>query len=886
MKSPEELLELLKQSRLLSPEQLDDVHDSMLLTHDVGQLLDMLVEQGVLTDWQKTQLLAGRTGFFIGNYVLLGLLGRGGMGSVFLGRHTTMNRRCAVKVVSKKVGKDPDSLEQFLTEARAIASLDHPNIVQAYDVDKENDHFYIVMEYVEGQTLEDIIEQEGVLDCESAVDCIRQAAEGLDHAHGRNMVHCDIKPSNLLVNEQGVVKILDMGMARLVGDAGVSDSSSDSRGSMKILGTVDYMAPEQAVSAPNFDFRADVYSLGCTLFALLAGHPPFDGGTLTQRILKHQTQPVPDLQKLRSDVPADLARICKKMMAKDPDKRYQTAREVADVLSKWTMPPEPISPKKIQEEPSPFPGEEAFANDALAGADAAAGPTIGIKRPKKKFLENEKVMLPVLTVVVIVVVGILLFIVIASMKSNSETPEPKPPAPIDKPEPEEITPEGTTPEGTTPEGTTPDKPPNPEDTTPETPGDPNDPAHNPFSKPDKPDPGKEPKDPDKTTNNTKPEENPKNPEKTTPIEPPKPINPLTNLVKSVALPQPLNNDPQAATIGTPLGLLLFEKDQKLEDAIQIRLIGGEVVLPKPQQAFSIAKVPSEPSWDILFSGPRKVSTKIAQIWIAKDHNLMFRWLTIPPKVPAEYLAACALDITAKDHSHRMQLATIRQVKPFRIIPKTSPFGFDAQPSMLLTPKSMQLELFGYQGVYKDVKLEPSPILKAGGKPVIARLTGNGLPPLTVKFQLVFQRLQGQELRLMLLATCSCELKDERKTYNVDIVLNAPHLKAIQRELKTQLQNYDQMIKQARNKDIANKLKAKKKRFAREEKRFARLMKILDQTTSKTRAAKNFEEIPDDIHGLGVFQFREYIEVGKEKLILLKTTPDPKPAPASTPARRR
>ena len=863
-------MELLKQSRLLSAEQMDDVRDSMLLTNDVGQLLDMLVDRDILTEWQKTQLMAGRTGFFIGNYVLLGLLGRGGMGSVFLGRHTTMNRRCAVKVVSKKVGKDPDSLDQFLTEARAIASLDHPNIVQAYDVDKENDHFYIVMEYVEGQSLDEIIKQEGVLDCESAVDCIRQAAEGLAHAHGRNTVHCDIKPSNLLVNEQGVVKILDMGMARLVGDTAVGDSSSDSRSSTKILGTVDYMAPEQAVSAPSFDFRADVYSLGCTLFALLAGHPPFDGGNLTQRILKHQTQPAPDLRKIRPDVPEDLARICKRMMAKNPDDRYQTAREVADVLSKWKMPPEPITPSKVREEPFPLPVESTFAEGAL-GEEAVAGPTIEFRRPKRKnFLENERIMLPLLTLVVVVVVGILLFIIISSMSSSdpSETASKKVPAPAGKVEPVDD----------------PQKTPGPENNSDEQNNNSgNGTKSNPAisDNPDFKDGHKNPKEGSSKTNTKKDDhKDPKNPKDKQPDKPEKnehpktPVNPLTQLRKAVDLPQRLSKaNAQASVTATPLGPLLFG-DSDGAKSIQIKLIGGDVVLPH-NQAFTITQAFSEglPKWTVAIS-EKNPPIDVAQIWIGKDNNLMFKWLNTQSKVPADYLVACSLDITSGKFKHRMRLAKITKVKPFRIIPRWPIFGFDAQPEIPANLQSLRLELYGYKGVYRNVKFDPSPVLQFTGKTTTeARLTRKGYPPLTVKFQLVQQKNQSR--RWTLVASCSSKLADETappKTYPVKVVLDEQLIRNIEQSLQERIQYYTDQIEQTRNKKNIETAKNRKKILVGEEKHFSKLIQILRETMSQIQSIpQESEDIPDKVTGFGVFQFREYIETKDGgKLILLDT----------------
>ena len=260
-------------------------------------------------------------------WTLIGPLGKGGMGKVFLAEHVTMNRRVALKIVPRSIDKDPVSLDRFFAEARAIAALDHPNIVQAYSVDNEMDRYFIVMEYVDGQDLQRLVEVGGPLEFERAANYLGQAAEGLAHAHARNLVHCDIKPSNLLVNNQGVVKILDLGLARL-------NQSDEPRGDgQTVLGTVDYMSPEQGLDGSDFDHRADIYSLGCTLYFLLTGHPPFPEGNTLQRIAKHQTQEPRDLLAERPGTPAKLAEICRRMMAKQPSDRFQSMQEVSAALA-------------------------------------------------------------------------------------------------------------------------------------------------------------------------------------------------------------------------------------------------------------------------------------------------------------------------------------------------------------------------------------------------------------------------------------------------------------------------------------------------------------------------------------------------------------------------
>jgi serine/threonine protein kinase len=329
-----DFLVVLERSKLLKPVEFAEAGKLSEEITDPTTFAKTLVRQNKLTRWQAGQILAGRGAFFLGKYKLLEMLGKGGMGSVFLGEHVMMNRRVALKIIPRHIGKDPAGLQRFLVEARTIAALDHPNIVQAYSVDNEGDIYYLVMEYVDGLDLQRLVEAEGPLDCPSTVDYVRQAADGLAHAHSRKMVHCDIKPSNLIVNPNGVVKILDMGLARLAGHGGANGEAAE-KDDEQILGSVDYMAPEQALRSADFDHRADIYSLGCTLYFLLTGHAPFPEGTLPERILKHQNQEPKPLSVQRSDVPQSLVEICKKMMAKRPVNRFQTAAEVSQMLASW-----------------------------------------------------------------------------------------------------------------------------------------------------------------------------------------------------------------------------------------------------------------------------------------------------------------------------------------------------------------------------------------------------------------------------------------------------------------------------------------------------------------------------------------------------------------------
>lgn len=299
----------------------------------VIQLAEWLVNEQLLTEWHTDKLLAGKyKGFFLGKYKLLGHLGTGGMSSVYLAEHVKMRDQRAIKVLPKSRVADSSYLARFQLEAKAIASLSHPNVVRAYDIDNEGDVHYIVMEYVDGDDLQTIVRERGVLDYMSAAKYIAGAARGLQHAHDAGLIHRDVKPANLLINSSGQIKILDLGLALFAAD---EDASLTVAHNENVLGTADYLAPEQAINSHRVDHRVDIYGLGCTLYYLLTGHPPFNEGSLAQRIARHQTEMPESIRKERPDCPGELEGICVKMMQKDPRYRYQSGADVAEALDAW-----------------------------------------------------------------------------------------------------------------------------------------------------------------------------------------------------------------------------------------------------------------------------------------------------------------------------------------------------------------------------------------------------------------------------------------------------------------------------------------------------------------------------------------------------------------------
>ena len=294
-----------------------------------------LVRQHYLTRFQAKQILAGKHKNFIVNrkYLILEPLGSGGMGAVYRCRHLTLNKDLALKVLPPKLTNDPAALQRFLREARALAALNHPNIVQAHDCDEARGQYFLVMGYVDGVTLQQLVDQQGPLPVTQAAYYIAQACAGLQHAHQAGWVHRDLKPSNLVVDRTDTVKLLDLGLARLLIDP--ADPMTKLSEEDCLLGSPDYLSPEQSLNTPDIDIRSDIYSLGATLYFLLAGKAPFDGLPLMSKLLAHQMQTPPDLRQFRSDVSVDLVAVVRRMMAKVPTARFPSPGVVAEALRPW-----------------------------------------------------------------------------------------------------------------------------------------------------------------------------------------------------------------------------------------------------------------------------------------------------------------------------------------------------------------------------------------------------------------------------------------------------------------------------------------------------------------------------------------------------------------------
>lgn len=347
--TPEEFAGLVSQSGLLSADELDAFQTGLSqedLPDDAESLAELLVKREKLTEYQARQLQTGNVkGLVFGNYIVLDELGKGGMGMVFKAYHRRMKRIVALKVLPPEMTSEANALARFHREVEAAGKLTHANIAAAYDADEADGIHFLVMEFVDGPDLSAYVQEHGPLSIAQALQIGLQAAIGLEHAHSQGVVHRDIKPSNILVDSSGTLKILDMGLAQLQREAGEPEQDqSDLTQSGRVLGTVDYMSPEQAMDAKRADYRADIYSLGCTLYFVLTGQAPAPEGTLTKKLLWHQSEQPPKLGDKCPGVSPTFEAMFQKMLAKKPEDRQQSTNEVIDEIQACLkeLPPEEV----------------------------------------------------------------------------------------------------------------------------------------------------------------------------------------------------------------------------------------------------------------------------------------------------------------------------------------------------------------------------------------------------------------------------------------------------------------------------------------------------------------------------------------------------------------
>ncbi len=328
----DQFLEAIEKCGLIANPEIDNIRRSILpQCGNLEEFARALIATGHITKFQATVISLGRAHkLALGNYLLVRKIGSGGMGDVFLAEHRLMKRKVALKILAAKLIRDKKALQRFQQEVEAAARLSHVNIVTAFDADEAQGYHFLVMEYVEGKDLSLFIRSTGPMGVQKAVKCILQAARGLAYAHEQGVIHRDVKPHNLLLDTDGVVKILDMGLASIEQDSDEKQAGLTASGI--VMGSVDFMSPEQARNTKNADARSDLYSLGCTLYYLLTAKPMYRGETPVEKIFAHRDQPIPDLSQNVDGLPPALKAIFEKLVAKKPEDRHQSAAELIEDL--------------------------------------------------------------------------------------------------------------------------------------------------------------------------------------------------------------------------------------------------------------------------------------------------------------------------------------------------------------------------------------------------------------------------------------------------------------------------------------------------------------------------------------------------------------------------
>lgn len=366
-RTPADLMPVLHTSGILGDRALDDVRARVARGEypaDPAALADRLVRDQIITAYQAKRLLAGKAyGLVVGRYVILDRIGSGSMGRVYKAHHQMMDRVVALKIIAPEIAANERVVARFQREMKLVGRLDHPNVVRAFDADRANRVLYIVMEYVQGESLGDRLKR-GPVPAPEIIDYASQAALGLAHAHAQGMVHRDIKPSNILVDQDKKVKILDLGLGVLMeADDGATFATADGIA----VGTVDYMSPEQALGK-DVDGRSDLFSLGCAMYHLMTGKLAFPGASPIDRLGRRINNPPVPIAEHIPDFPAAAQRVLDKLMAFKPQDRFANATEAAEALQAL------IRPRSRKPAPAPPPEPAPQPVQALSAPVVPAAP--------------------------------------------------------------------------------------------------------------------------------------------------------------------------------------------------------------------------------------------------------------------------------------------------------------------------------------------------------------------------------------------------------------------------------------------------------------------------------------------------------------------------------
>lgn len=364
------------------------------------RLSEYLVTNEIITAYQADQLRAGRTKLNLGPYIVTDFIGQGGMGQVFKAEHKVMGRECAVKVLPFN-RSTPEAIATFNREIRTQAKLDHPNLVHAYDAGHDGNVHYLVTEFVPGTDLRRLVRAEGPLTIQQAASIIMQSALALEYAHERGLIHRDMKPGNILVTPDGAAKVSDLGLANFM-----NDEEEDPRAG-KIVGTADYLAPEQIRNPHDINQASDIYSLGCTLYYAVTGKVPFPGGTPSSKAKRHLEETPWHPRRFNAEVTEEFVEVIADMMEKDPGDRRLTASEVVSRLENWASDAGPIPTYQLTKSrwaplPLPTDGETAddvaelddFAQESSSQVSQGTEPLVAAGQETQRFDTDRSLPLP------------------------------------------------------------------------------------------------------------------------------------------------------------------------------------------------------------------------------------------------------------------------------------------------------------------------------------------------------------------------------------------------------------------------------------------------------------------------------------------------------------
>ncbi|MEX0866841.1 MAG: serine/threonine-protein kinase [Pirellulales bacterium] len=718
-----------------------------------------LIRAGIISRWAASQFLKGRS-LRWGKYQLIDQIGKELNSPVYLAEHTQMERRVVLKILTEA--------QASRGELRAVAQLDHRNLVHVYDIDHQNDKYYLVMEFVEGIDLAHILSDGAKPPPENSAAYMYQAALGLAHAHGRGIVHRQIHPGNLMVDHEGVVKILNLDAARpteMVSEAG-------SKIEQLPLELVDYISPEQASGRGKIDHRSDVYSLGCVFYHLLTGRPPYAADSVAARLEAHQTSVATPISQLALQTPPPLIEVCERMMAKDPQARYQSADEVAVELDQWLNEFEETRRATTIRRKPPV--------AAVSGIEATGTSPVDRLKPTRKpvFFESltkqQKIAIAAASGVaaMLLLIGVVAVMLLSgqdaelAQNNRSEVVDgsaadapmgDQPPGadaaratednnPLDEefPEPGQLAgggkPDGEGGPNGADEPAPPEVPANPKDEEPAAP--------DPMPKPDPDAPPAEPEVDDPPTDNgdPAPEETDTPPENEQPEpEPqqPKAVEPFKNFPAAVSLPEVGSADEVSPAPAVALGSVELPADANL----YVSLLGGDSAAPGNLQFAARTSDEAEPArkWQIYLMQPDGSETPLAEMGLTEG-DLSFQWLLqAQENRAANYLRNCAVSLQSEDVSHRFRLREPLQAAPITLDLDKPRMRTNIDLDWLPEKESVMIEFTNLEGEFSDATWDPGATIAADGGRAALNLGTNA--DRVLQFQLRSDVRRGLQLEL-------------------------------------------------------------------------------------------------------------------------------------------